>query len=193
MSILCWGGLLVAVPSGQAVEVRPPPFEELVNAADYVVRAKVTDGESVWEGGDGQRQIFTYFTLEVEEVLSGAPPEPLVLRTLGGRVGGKRVRIEGMPELQIGGEYILFVRGNERQFFPLVAMMHGMYPIVRHGDQGEAMVARANGELLRSTKDVAKPMGHVTGEREDLAAALPPLTLQQFQEQIRSNAKKGTP
>lgn len=182
--------LLVVGGTGSlgAVEVRPPPFAELVSAADYVVRARVASSRSDWEGAEPQRQIFSYFKLDVLEVLSGDVPEPLVLRMLGGKIGEERVSIEGVPELRVGVEYVLFVRGNERQFYPLVAMMHGMYPIVRDEASSAALVTRSNGLPLHSTNEVSQPMSRGGVVRVGQAAALPALTLEEFQSQIRLSA-----
>lgn len=177
----------------QGVEVRPPPFPELVKVADYIVRAKVVAKESTWEGTEPRRQIFTHFTLEVLETLAGEPPEPLVLKALGGEIGEDSMRIEGVTELQVGQEYVLFVRGNGRQFYPLVALMHGMYPVIRDEAADVAVVARANGAPLRNTAEVAAPLTHPEAGGEDPAAALPPMTLEQFQTRIRAVTRETAP
>ncbi len=181
----------VPVRTALAVEVRPPEFAELVQVSDYIIRAKVAAKECVWEGTEPHRQIFTLFTIDVLETLAGQAPEPLVLKTLGGEIGNESMRIEGVTELAVGSEYVLFVRGNGRQFFPLVAMMHGMYPVVRYDDSDGAVVARANGDLLRSTAEVAAPLSHAEAEADAAEAALPPLTVEQFAQQIRAAAEEG--
>ena len=183
--LLTWG----LAPMAWSTTVVPPAFEDLVRESDYVLRGRVTEKQSRFEGPAHDLQIYTYVTLEVLEVLAGQPPETVELRLFGGVVEGERVRIEGVPELISGTEYILFVQGNGRQIYPLVAWMHGQYPIVRNPATNEASVARANGLPLRSTAEVSRPMTHGKASALSQAAALPPLSLEQFQAQIRAAAR----
>ena len=155
--------LLVALALGSALPafattVIAPEFDQLVAQADYVVRAKVTAINSEWREVNGQRHIFTFVTLAVKKIIAGTPPQPLVLQLLGGRVGEDEMTIDGAPKFKVGDEDILFVRGNGIQFFPLVALMHGRYPVKTDAKTGREYVARNNGEALQDAKQVAEPM-----------------------------------
>lgn len=182
--LICFGAVLPA----HATSVKPPAFEELVNGADYVVRARVTAVEAVATPRPGGRpRIHTKVTLEVVETIAGTAPSPLVLTLLGGRVGDVELRVEGVPEFAVGDEDVLFVHGNGRTFFPLYAVMHGRYRIKRD-DTGREYVARSNEVPMADVAEVAMPMTEggaavLQKKFKSKAEALTPAT---FAEQIRS-------
>ncbi len=173
-----------------ATTVVAPDFERLVHAADYIVRATPKSITSDWRDNPdapGQRYIGSLVELDVHEVISGAPPSPLVLDLVGGRIGDKELVIDGAPRFVVGEECILFVRGNGRQIIPLVAMKHGHYPVRRDKRTGDAQITRSGGKFLYHVDEVALP--------EAAASALParnprarPLSSEEFAARIRSTA-----
>ena len=167
-----------------ATTVIAPEFDQLVAQADYVVRAKVTAVTSEWREEKGQRHIFTYVALEVTEVIAGTPPQPLVLELLGGRVGDDEMRIDGTPQFAVGDQDILFVHGNGRQAFPLVALMHGRYPVKQDAMSGREYMARSNGAALYDTQEVAQPM-RAPGAARAATAPAEPLSPAAFAAKIR--------
>jgi hypothetical protein len=68
---------------------------------------------------------------------------PYKLRLAGGVVGDTAQTYPGMPRLVMGGRYVLFVRGNLREFFPLVGAYQGLYRVLTDPD-GERRVLRAD-------------------------------------------------
>lgn len=167
-----------------ATTVEAPDIDSLISQSDYVVRAVVKTATAEWKEHDGQPYIGTRVELAVREVIKGAPPTPLVLDLIGGRIGQDKLAIQGMPEFQVGDESILFVHGEQRKVYPLVALMHGVYPIQRETPSGEAYVLRSNGLPLYSTKDVALPMNRLSSVKQQNPAARP-LTASAFIRQIR--------
>ena len=150
----------------RATSVNAPEFEKLVAQTDYVVRAQVTAITSEWRENSkvpGQRYIGSRVELRVIEVITGNPPQPLVLEVMGGQVGREVMTVEGAPNFRVGEESILFVRGNGRMIVPLTAMMHGYYPVRRDPLTGEAQVLRSNGKYLYSEHDVSLPLGATSG------------------------------
>ena len=150
--------MVVGAAPASATTVIPPDFDHLVAQADYVVRAVVISVTSELRTAGPQRHIITKVELDVREVISGTPPQPLVLQLLGGKVGDEEMVVDGVPKFKVGDEDVLFVHGNGRQFCPLVALAYGRFPIKRD-DKGRAYMARANGVPLMSEQDVVKPMG----------------------------------
>lgn len=165
----------------------PPKFPELVNESDYIVRAVVTATRSEWVEKRGRRSIFTYVELKVLEIIAGAPPTPLVLEMLGGRVGEDEMTVQGMPRFVPGQEDILFVRGNGRQFYPLTAAMHGRYPVARE-QSGVAHVKRSNGLPLRRSEEVALPLEEhrMAEDAQRPIQSGPGLSVELFIESIRA-------
>lgn len=188
--ILSAGLLLGIVPLIRATSVNAPDFEKLVAQTDYVVRAEVTAIISDWRENPkvaGQLYIGSRVELRVLEVITGNPPQPLVLEVMGGQVGREAMTVEGAPSFRVGEESILFVRGNGRMIVPLTAMMHGYYPVRRDPHTGERRVLRSNGKLLYSEHDVVLPLGATSGVVMRNPRAQP-LSVTDFCSRIRQTA-----
>jgi hypothetical protein len=181
-------GILLAASLAEGTTVIPPDFPALVNESDYVVRGSVKSVTSEWRESEGNRSIHTFVTLDVSEVIKGSPPQPLVLEMLGGTVGTATMTIEGAPRFAVGQEGIFFVQGNGRNIYPLLGMMHGLYPILKEAGTGREYVARSNKRPLQGTEEVALPM------TENSVATLSPglkntataLTPAQFTQKIKA-------
>lgn len=177
----------------QATTVDPPEFSGLVNQSDYIVRAVVKSVRA--EKKTGSRKIYTRVELEVREVIAGRPPQSLVLVLLGGKLGDEEMILEGAPIFDVGDEDILFVQGNERQIYPLVAMMYGRYPIQTEANTGKQWVARSNKTPLRNVSEVALPM---TDEKTTppllrVTSSAAALSASEFVRQIKAAVKSDNP
>ncbi len=190
-----WRGWLVAlaicnalVPAVRATTVIPPDFAQLVNESDYIVRAVVKSVTSEWRPSAGGRKIITKVALEVREVVAGTPPAEVVLEMLGGQVGDEAMVLEGAPQFEVGEDSILFVSGNGRTIVPLVAMMHGRYPVLREGATGREYVARNNRVPLADPAEVALPMadGSVADLQRRMSTPAQALTPAQFTARIKA-------
>ena len=185
-------GLAILAPGLHATTVEPPSFDSLVSQSDYVVRAVVKSATPEWKESDGKRYISTHFELTVSEVVKGAPPSPLTLDLLGGRLDGVTFAVAGMPILEVGDDVVLFVYGAEKKLYPLVAMMHGVYPILREAKSGRSYVLRANGTPLYATADVSLPMDRTSVTQKKATATAPqPLTPAAFIQEIRQRANRS--
>src|SRR3989442_10301781 len=103
-------------------------FAELVGLADCVLIGTVTHVTSAL-GTDGEK-IYTYVTLADLEVIKGEVPDTsYMLRIRGGTVDTQREVYPGIPQLEEGGRYILFVQGYFRDLFPVVGLDQGGVPV----------------------------------------------------------------
>jgi hypothetical protein len=172
----------------RATTVIPPEFPALVNESDYIVRAVVKSVNSEWRGNEGHRHIFTLVELDVREVITGTPPQPLVLEMLGGRVGEEEMTVAGAPKFEVGQEDILFVQSNGRNVFPLFALMHGRYPILKETGTNREYVARSNHTPLQDTAEVALPMaeGGAAEMQRRMKSTASALTPDQFVQRIKA-------
>lgn len=181
----------VLATGGRATTVNPPEFPDLVNQSDFIVRAVVKSVISEY-ARPGSRKIITKVELEVREVIAGTPTQPLVLRVLGGKVGQEEMIIEGAPWFKVGDEGVYFVQGNGRQIYPLVAMMHGVYPVKRGAD-GREFITRSNRVPLQDTAEVALPMtdGGAAELQRRMSRPDQALTPAEFARQIRTAVKSS--
>jgi len=140
-----WYALLLGVLLGanaQALTVTSRPFPELVREAEVIVVGTVAGLESAWSAD--RETIQTTVSLTDLELIKGEiPAVPYQLRLVGGVVGDTAQTYPGMPRLVAGGRYVLFVRGNLREFFPLVGAYQGLYRVLTDAD-GQQRVLRAD-------------------------------------------------
>ena len=191
--LLLAGGVTVS-----ATSVVPPDFPQLVNESDYIVRAVVKSVTCEWRESQGHRHIFTLVELDVREVIAGQPPRPLILEMLGGKVGQEAMVIAGAPKFQIGDEDILFIQGNGQNISPLVAIMHGRYPVLKEKGSGREYMARNNHVPLQDTAEVALPMSEGSATALQLrmknpAQALTPIDFIQRVKKAVDPAYRKTP
>lgn len=162
-----WAALLATLLGlVRATTVVPPDFDQLVNESDYVVRAVVESLHSEYRDGPQGRLIVTKVLLRLRETVTGQPPATVELEMLGGQIGDDRLTVSGAPIFHVGDEDFLFVCDNGRSITPLVAMMHGRYPVRRDAATGREFIARSNDVPLQDVAEVALPI--TTGD----AAAL---------------------
>lgn len=187
LATVALSAFLVAT-SSYATTVKPSSFAELVNQSDYIVRAVVKSTTSERQVKNGRTKIYTRVELEVREVIAGQPPSPLVLVMLGGRVGEEEMRIAGAPQFEVGNEDILFVRDNGKTIYPLTAMMHGRYRVLKEQETGREYVARSNDAPLTDTAEVALAMSDDASPPAPRQArsAAGALTPSQFTQRIRA-------
>jgi len=123
----------VITPAAQALTVQLRSFPQLVERADTIVVGSVTGLRSAWSA-DGQ-VIYTFVTLTDLDVLKGdVPAATFELRMPGGVIGDQAQIYPGMPTLEQGQRYVLFIRGLLRDFFPLVGVSQGLYQVIRDAD-----------------------------------------------------------
>ncbi len=125
-------GLVMLLLSWQtrvdALTAIPRTFAELVERADCVLIGTVMQVTTA-VGAEGEK-IYTYVTLADLEVLKGEVPDTsYVLRVRGGVVDTQAEVYPGLPQLEAGGRYILFVQGNFRDLFPVVGLHQGVFRV----------------------------------------------------------------
>lgn len=186
---MLWAVLFLTAARLPATTVIPPDFNQLVNDSDYIIRAVVKSVDSEYQTtSSGGKKIVTKVALDVKEVIAGTPPENVVLEILGGRVGDERMVVEGAPTFKVGDEDILFVRGNGHTIVPLVAMMHGRYPILREAATGRRYMARDNKQPLTDTAEISQPISnaHAAATKAPANVASQALTPEDFIQRIKS-------
>jgi hypothetical protein len=132
-----WRGLLfflmtmVAASAAQALTVVSRSFDELVALADTIVIATAGEARSTWS--DDGNAILTRYTLEDIELIKGeVPSAPFELPLPGGIVGEDAQFYPGVPQLQRGERYVLFLYDRDfAGFLPLVGVHQGLYRVLR--------------------------------------------------------------
>jgi hypothetical protein len=172
---------------GLATSVIAPDFNTLVNEADYVVRAVVKSVNSEWRENEGRRYIATMVELQVSDIVKGTPPQSVILQMVGGTVGPDTLTVTDAPKFVVGDDAIFFVQGNGRQMYPLVAIMHGLYPVYRDSQSNLEYVVRSNGMPLYTENDVSLPMSSLSTIKAQNPASRP-MSVAAFEQKIRAAA-----
>lgn len=146
-----WAGvvaLLLATPAG-ALSVVPRSFDELVSLSELVLVGTVSELRSGYDAPD-RKIIRTQVILKDLEIVKGRlDTAHYTLRIAGGRVGDRIDVHPGLPQLRPGQRYVLFIRGNFRDFFPVVGINQGVYQVLRDG-AGREVVLPATGDAAHA-------------------------------------------
>lgn len=134
---------LPAAASGTIL--RPFDLAGLSREAHAIVRGRVVGQEARRDAESGR--IYTYSTVDVLEVVKGAPDlRRVTVKQLGGTVGEWAVRVAGTAELAVSEEVVLFLRLDEQPGPTgeptgyLVGMHQGKFGVRR--DERSAWVTR---------------------------------------------------
>lgn len=141
----------------------------MTQSATAIVRATVTGSSASFSGS----LIYTHYALQVGETLKGTTPGEVLLP--GGVAGRYRQSFPGVPQLQVGSEYVIFlwtspstgltqVVGFSQGIFNVTTLSNGSVQVSRP-QIGETMLDAA-GHIVR---DHAVQMT-LTGLRATVAA-----------------------
>jgi hypothetical protein len=104
-------------------------IDQMAQSATAIVRARVTNSSASFTGST----IYTHYTLRVSEVWKGSTGTEVMLP--GGVAGGYRQSFPGVPGLQVGSEYVLFLWKSSRTGIThLVGLSQGLFNVVAQPD-----------------------------------------------------------
>jgi len=141
-------GLLGLWSTSWATTFLERPFPDSLQKAPTVVRGIVGKKASQWtELKDGSKRIYTYYTLQVTEVLKGqVEGGTLQFREIGGSVGGIGMRIAGTAEFDTGEDVVVFLGEKDADAsYPLLEMMMGKYSLEKDANGEEHLVGAGMG------------------------------------------------
>lgn len=105
LSLMC---VLAAAGVVTATSIVIPSDDELIIGARAIVRGNVTAVTSGYD--DAHKSIFTYITLQVQEVFKGnITTSEIVIKEPGGVTGTRGSMIFGTPEFKVGEDVLLYL------------------------------------------------------------------------------------
>ena len=138
--------VLFAALAGQAATLQKMSLEEMAAGATAIVRARVTASTAALTGNT----IYTHYRLEVAETWKGKAPLEVMLP--GGTANRTRQSFPGVPELNAGSDYVLFLWTSPSGITHLVGLTQGIFNVASGAD-GVAMASRPqSGELMLDAK-----------------------------------------
>lgn len=162
-------GLLTAAPL-PATTLERMSLAQLTHRAPVIVQARCLASVSRWEQGE----IWTFTRCAVSQTLKGSPAAVVVIRVLGGRVGGIVSLVEATPQFRPGQEVILFLQPTGRGDYGVVGWSEGSFAIYRAADG-----------KLRVRQTSAHTAVYDARQRRFVPAGIPAMPLDQFLARVR--------
>jgi len=154
--------------SARATLVRAITLTELVSLSKHAVVATPQASSSRWETVGDRERIVTYTPVRVEFVLDGSsPPNEIMVRTLGGRVGDLGQLVPGEAPLRKDATAALFLEPVAVDVFGVSAMAQGHYPIQTDAKGARRLQAhRISSATLAPDTAIVRLDGRTVGEAE---------------------------
>lgn len=111
---------------------------QISRTARVIVRARCLGNSVGWDAGE----IWTFTSVDVEEVWRGPAPARVVVRLLGGRLGNITSSVSGVPRFRTGEEVVLFLEPTPRGDFSVVSWQQGTFRIRPGARTGEESVVQ---------------------------------------------------
>jgi hypothetical protein len=178
--LLC--GLLAAPVT--ATTVVAPTFEELVRQAEIVFEGEVIDTNARVSVEREGETITTDVYFRVSKVLKGSVGAVTVLEFLGGTVGDRTFRIDGIPTFARGDRDVIFAAPSLRLISPLVGLMHGRVRVVSDRATNQEVVRQFDGTPLRAIAALG------SAERQPVFSSAPALALPAFEAAVLSEVAR---
>jgi len=179
--LVIWGAL--ASP-GWALSVVQKNFDQLVQEAEVVLVGTVhgMTGKKLEPSG----VIVTDILLgELKVVKGGHAEQTYTLQVLGGTYGEENLKVSGAPHFETGETYVVFVRGNTKEIFPLVGVTQGKFRVIVDPSTNAEIVVdaknRAITKILKSHKIMTDSLDASTDHAKESR-----MTFSEFIEEIES-------
>jgi hypothetical protein len=131
-------GLIAALWScclAAAATLQQLSLDQLTQSATAIIRARVLSSSASFTGST----IYTHYKLQASETWKGFPAAEVMLP--GGVAGSYRQTFPGVPALQTGAEYVLFLWTSSTGITHLVGLSQGIFSMSRETD-GSMEVSR---------------------------------------------------
>jgi MYXO-CTERM domain-containing protein len=134
---LALAAVVTVVPTpARAAQLSKLSIDELAGEAVAVVRGRVTTTTTVRDP-----YLVTDATIAVDECLAGTCGKTLVVRRIGGELGGEGLLVDGEASLTTGVEVVVFVRLDRHRHARVLGGVQGVLTVERTAD-GRASAIR---------------------------------------------------
>ena len=158
--------LLVAL-TAHAATLEQLSMDQMSQLATAVVRARVIDSTASFVTTDGSPMIYTHYKLQVSESWKGSAVTEVLLP--GGDINGVRQSFPGVPELRVGGEYVLFLwKSPSTGIMHTIGLTQGIFEVSTQRDGSTVATRRRSGELMLDASGQRVPGPAVLMKLSDL-------------------------
>lgn len=136
-----------AVTATNAATLQQLSMDQMSQLATSVVRARVVGSSASAYTSAGSPIIYTHYKLSVSEVWKGAATSEVMLP--GGDFNGQKQSFPGVPELRVGGEYVLFLwKSPSTGITHTLGLTQGIFEVATQADGSVVASRRQSGELM---------------------------------------------
>ena len=120
-------------------------FDQIVSQADMIISGKITDIQAKRELNPrtGKNSIYTYITVETEDVYRGKVKDgSYTFRLLGGVMPGESIgeMVSGSPVFRMNQEVFLFLKDDKTLYSPVVGLNQGRFNLKTDSKTGMKQV-----------------------------------------------------
>ena len=139
--------VLLAPLAAHAATLQQLSMDQITQLATSVVRAKVISSTANFYSSSGGSMIYTHYSLAVSEVWKGATATEVMLP--GGDLKGQKQSFPGVPQLRVGGDYLLFLwKSPSTGITHTIGLTQGIFEITPQADGSSVVSRRSSGELM---------------------------------------------
>lgn len=150
----------ISISLSHATTFVPIPLTNQVAESDTVVRGKIgTSYSDYGSRNDGGRGIYTFYHLQVNEVLKGdiSPSSSVLIREMGGEVNGVGMQVAGSAHFDPGEDVVVFMGAkNPDGSYEVKGLSSGKYNIQTQADGTENLLGLAQHETMSSLRSIAQ-------------------------------------
>jgi len=123
--------LLLVAATASATTLQSITEDEQIQRAQTIFRGRAEQVDTAREATSHGNPIVTTVRFTPLAVYKGTASGLVTLRFLGGKVGDVEMKVGGMPQFHVGGEYILFVSADGNRVCPVVGWSEGSLKVDR--------------------------------------------------------------
>jgi hypothetical protein len=139
--------LLPGVVFLSAATLQQLSMDQMNRLATSVVRARVVSSSADFTANVGAPTVYTHYELSVSEVWKGSASTEVALP--GGEVNGVRQSFPGVPELRVGGEYVLYLwKSPTTGVIHTLGLTQGIFEIDTSSDGSVVANRKRSGEVM---------------------------------------------
>jgi hypothetical protein len=122
-------------------------MDQMSQLATSIVRARVIASSASLYASPGSPTIYTHYQLSVSEVWKGTAAAEVMLP--GGDFNGQKQSFPGVPQLRVGGEYVLFLwKSPSTGIVHTIGLTQGIFELNSRADGSVVASRRQSGELM---------------------------------------------
>lgn len=136
--------LLVCTVAMSAATLERLTLDDMSGKATSVVRGKIVSSYTAMHGAT----VYTHYRVQVSEVWKGANQPSVDVMLPGGMMNGVRQSFAGVPQLNTGTEYVMFLWTGKSGNTQLLGLTQGLFAVTQD-ETGDTVASRGvSAELM---------------------------------------------